>query len=269
MLRACALFALTVTATIGRSDDTWPRSGQNQLRVATYNIHSCKGLDSRCACERIAGVLRSTHADVIALEEVRANQAGEIAHDLGFEFVFAHADTVHGYDFGNAVLSRFPIIQTLTFPIGVPGRQQRACLRADILWFDPALAIHVFAVHLGLKKEERKAETLRLLSGEILGDPALRHAPVLLLGDFNEKSPGGFANKHLSARLRGIVRRSWPGFLPIVYLDRIYYNDVWKARSAHVGGSASALIASDHAPVTADFELDHEAASPRNKLTDR
>lgn len=231
-------------------------SGRPQLRVATYNIRSCEGLDSRFDCERIARVLRSTTADVIALEEVRANQAGEIARALGFYFIFAQADRVHGYVFGNAILSRFSIQQTRIYPIGVPGRQQRACIRADIAWPDNAHTIHVFAAHFGLRKAERETQTLHLLSTEILADPVLEHAPQILMGDFNEKSPNGFANQHISALLQPIVKASWPGFLPVMYLDRIYCNGAWKVRSAHLGGASfAALIASDHAPVVAELEL--------------
>jgi endonuclease/exonuclease/phosphatase family metal-dependent hydrolase len=229
-------------------------SGRPQLRVATYNIRSCEALDSRFDCERIARVLRSTTADVIALEEVRADQAAEMARALGFYFIFARADRVHGYVFGNAILSRFLIRQTRIYSIGVPGRQQRACVRADIAWPDDAHTIHVFAVHFGLSKAERKTQTLHMVSPEILADPALEHTPQILMGDFNEKSPNGFVNQHISALLQPIVKPSWPGFLPIMYLDRIYCNGAWKVRSAHLSASFAALIASDHAPVVAVLE---------------
>ena len=40
------------------------------LRIATYNIHRCRGIDGRTRPERIAAVLRDIDADVIALQEV-------------------------------------------------------------------------------------------------------------------------------------------------------------------------------------------------------
>src|SRR5712671_616297 len=40
------------------------------LRIATYNIHRCRGLDGRTRPERIAAVLKSIDADVVALQEV-------------------------------------------------------------------------------------------------------------------------------------------------------------------------------------------------------
>jgi endonuclease/exonuclease/phosphatase family metal-dependent hydrolase len=40
------------------------------LRIATYNVHRCRGLDGRTRPDRIAAVLRSINADVVALQEV-------------------------------------------------------------------------------------------------------------------------------------------------------------------------------------------------------
>src|SRR5258706_5299496 len=40
------------------------------LRIATYNVHRCRGLDGRTRPERIAAVLSAIDADVVALQEV-------------------------------------------------------------------------------------------------------------------------------------------------------------------------------------------------------
>ena len=47
-----------------------PESHWRTLRVATYNIHRCRGLDGRTNPARIAEVIRAIDADVIALQEV-------------------------------------------------------------------------------------------------------------------------------------------------------------------------------------------------------
>jgi endonuclease/exonuclease/phosphatase family metal-dependent hydrolase len=137
------------TRSIGQTGTTNRSAAMPRLRVVTYNIRSCEGLDGHFRCDRIADILRDTGADVIALEEVRAEQAAEIAQRLGYNVFFGHADAVHGYDFGNAILTRLAIRSTHLFPIGVSGRQQRACLRADISWPGAGEIVQVFAVHLG------------------------------------------------------------------------------------------------------------------------
>jgi len=227
---------------------------QPQLRVATYNIRSCEGLDGHFRCDRIADILQRIGPDVIALQEVRAEQAAEIAKRLGYNVFFGHADTVHGHDFGNAILTRLPIRQTHLYPIGVPGRQQRACLRADIAWPSENQIIHVFAVHLGLSVAERREQGQRLASAQILADPTIQNEPRILLGDFNEKFNHQDVNRSLKPLLHLIGKKSWPAPLPFVDLDRIYFSSDLKRVSAHIYRSHGALIASDHAPLMAALE---------------
>ncbi|HTC65719.1 MAG TPA: endonuclease/exonuclease/phosphatase family protein [Candidatus Acidoferrum sp.] len=221
-----------------------------QLTVTSYNIHSCEGLDLRVRCDRIAAILSRTHADVIALQEVRAGQEEEIARILGFHVLFARADHVGGYEFGNAILSRFPIRRSDVYPLGVPHHEQRVCLHAEIAWPGDASAIHVFSVHLGQNEMERRQQAERLASNSILENPSFHNAPRVLLGDFNEKSRNGIVNQTL-ASFQCATGRSWTAFSPILYLDRVYISSDLKFHDFHIDRSGSALIASDHAPITA------------------
>jgi endonuclease/exonuclease/phosphatase family metal-dependent hydrolase len=221
-----------------------------RLTVTSYNIHSCEGLDLRVRCDRIAAILRRTHADVIALQEARAGQAEQIARVLGFNVLFARADHVGGYEFGNAVLSRFPIRRSDVYSLGVPHHEQRVCLHAEIAWPGDASTIHVFSAHLGQNEMERRQQAERLASNSILENPSFRNAPRILLGDFNEKSRNGIVNQSL-ASYQCATGRSWTAFCPILYLDRIYISSDLKFQEFHIDRAGSALIASDHAPITA------------------
>ena len=227
-----------------------------QLRVVTYNIRSCEGLDGHYRCDRIADILRRIGADVIALQEVRAEQAGDIAQRLGYKVFFGHADTVHGYDFGNAILTRLPIRETHLYPIGVPGRQQRAVLRADITWPTGNETLHVFTLHLGLSVAERREQAKLVASPQIIEDPSIQNEPRILLGDFNEKFNHQDVNHTLKPLLQLAGKRTWPAFLPFIDLDRVYFSRDMKRRSAHVYRSGSAMIASDHLPLVAVLELE-------------
>jgi endonuclease/exonuclease/phosphatase family metal-dependent hydrolase len=51
------------------------------LRVATYNIHKCRGLDRRVRPERILDVLKHINADIIALQEVLSIEGGNRERD--------------------------------------------------------------------------------------------------------------------------------------------------------------------------------------------
>ena len=87
----------------------------NALRIATYNVHRCRGLDGRTRPERIAAVLSTIDADVVALQEVvgagprGGGQAEEIGAALGMGWIMSSARLLRGHQFGNVVLSRFPI----------------------------------------------------------------------------------------------------------------------------------------------------------------
>ena len=82
------------------------------LRVATYNIHRCRGLDGRTNPARIADVIRAIEPDVIALQEVIGaspsgpGHAEELGALLGMGWVMAPTRHLRGSLFGNVVLSR-------------------------------------------------------------------------------------------------------------------------------------------------------------------
>ena len=85
------------------------------IRIATYNIHRCRGMDRRTMPARIAEVIRDMGADVVALQEVIGagptglGQAEEIGAALGMGWVMASTRELRRHQFGNVVLSRFPI----------------------------------------------------------------------------------------------------------------------------------------------------------------
>ena len=76
------------------------------LRVVTYNVHKCRGLDGRTDVVRIANVLREVDADIAALQEVLDHQAETIAAELGMAFVMGENRKHGGHAYGNALLSR-------------------------------------------------------------------------------------------------------------------------------------------------------------------
>lgn len=236
------------------------------FRIATYNIHKCKGLDLRTNPARIAEVLREINADIIALQEVvsiengrlEENQAQFIAGELGFQHRIGENRKHLGGRYGNVILSRFPIITDKNFNITIAGREPRGCQHADVRLASNAL-IHVYNIHLGTAFFERRKQVKRLLDDEILNR---KHAaPRIMLGDFNEWT-NGLASRLLKAHFRSADlrehlarKRSYPGIFPFLHLDHIYYDTHLKIENAFLHRSRLALIASDHLPLVADFRL--------------
>lgn len=246
------------------------------LRLATYNIHKARGLDGRVRPDRIVGVLSELDADVIALQEVvsregkrpQDHQARYIADALGFHMQFGENRLHNGGAYGNVLLSRFPMHHARNYDISVARREPRGCLRADIHLPQGGL-LHLFNLHLGTSFLERRHQARRLFHEEILTGAHLPGSKIIL-GDLNEWT-SGLASRLLRLHFhpaqlhrRILRRRSYPGILPLLNLDHIYFDPGLQLRRVKLHRSRAALLASDHLPLVAEFTL--SAASQRARI---
>jgi len=228
-----------------------------RLRVVTYNVHKCRGMDGRVSAIRIANVLRELDADIIALQEVLDQQAEAISHELAMPFELGENRRHHGCAYGNVLMTLWPVRETHNYDLSVRGREERGCLRADIL-VNGGTLLHVFNVHLGTSPFERRKQGPRLIAPELLSHTDLQ-APRLVMGDFNEWTTGlatRLLRKHLeSADIRAHLNRSrtYPGILPFFHLDHIYYDPALRLDRLRLIRTPKTLIASDHLPLVADF----------------
>lgn len=234
-----------------------------RLRVATYNVHRCRGLDRLVRPARIAAVLQAIGADVIALQEVIGagprdpGQAEELGARLGYGWVMAPTRLLRRHLFGNVILSRFPIVQHVQHDLTWRTCEPRGCHRADIA-LPGGPTVHVYNVHLGTALRERRYQAARLAS--ILSDRHVR-GPKIVAGDFNEWTRG-LATTLLSRMFEGVDhaahlrrRRTYPGFLPLLHLDHIYYRGRLEVVSVEQPRTRLALVASDHLPLVAEFAI--------------
>ncbi len=241
------------------------------MRVVTYNVHKCRGLDRRVRPARIADVLRETGADIIALQEVvsvedamaarESHQARFIAEELGLNFCFGENRRHQGGAYGNVILSRLPFACVRNYDMTWRGREPRGALRADVqIGETNSELLHIFNVHLGTAFMERRGQGRTLVSDSILKNEELTGTRIML-GDFNEWTHG-LASRLLSEELqsadmrRHLSRaRTYPGVLPLLHLDHIYYDSALALERLTLHRSKTALIASDHLPLVADFRL--------------
>jgi endonuclease/exonuclease/phosphatase family metal-dependent hydrolase len=239
-----------------------------RIRVATYNVHKCRGLDRRTNPDRIAGVIAALDADIIAIQEIvdarngkpEFDQARRIHSQLnGYEFCFGENRRLHGGAYGNVTLSRFPVQLCENYDLTWRHRERRGCLRTDIS-LAKRTVLHLFNVHLGTSFAERRHQGRKLLTDEILTRPEYV-GPRIVVGDFNEWTRG------LASRLMGDAfaevkpgkflrySRTYPGILPMLHLDHFYYDKHLALKSFRLYRSRTALVASDHLPMVADFEI--------------
>ena len=237
----------------------------HQLRVATYNIHKGRGLDRRVRIGRIVEVLREIDGDIIALQEVLSvegkkpedHQARFIAQELGFHYRIGETRKLHGGAYGNVTLSRFPFVHAYSYDITQPGREERGCLRTDLQIASDRM-LHVYNLHLGTSYRERYYQARKLFDSGILKPMSGRRLRVIL-GDFNEWF-SGLTSRLLKDHFNSVpVRplfgrsRTYPGILPLVHLDHIYFDGAMDVLKVVVHRTRKALVASDHLPIVVDF----------------
>ncbi|HMK60015.1 MAG TPA: endonuclease/exonuclease/phosphatase family protein [Dissulfurispiraceae bacterium] len=233
-----------------------------RLRLATYNIHKCRGLDGRTDSGRIGSVLKPLKADVIALQEVigpslkSPGQEDVLATRMNMRPVLAPARSYRSHLYGNAVLSSLPVIKHESFDLSVEGYEPRLCQRVDVLVDNTA--VHIYNVHFGTSSPERSRQAKKLLS--FVMDTHVK-GPKIVVGDFNEWKKST-ASHLLSEKLHSMDlmphlrwRKTYPGILPVLHIDHIYFTGHVELNSLQVSRRWPALIASDHLPIVAELVI--------------
>lgn len=245
------------------------------VRVVTYNIHTCVGVDRRYDPSRISTVLREIDADIACLQEVDACRLSERQAD---QWAYLGAATgcrvITGTGvrqpcgrFSNAILTRFPVLAARLIDLTVAGYEPRAAIDADVLIGERVL--RVITTHFGLHAGERRQQANRLMAA--LGEPVptnRREAhSVLLMGDLNEWRGRRGAIRSLDRRLGpSAAARTFPSWMPVLSLDRIYADGSAVLRDVDVYRSPLARLASDHLPLVGRLYWNARDLRDRDRL---
>ncbi|HMD64457.1 MAG TPA: endonuclease/exonuclease/phosphatase family protein [Stellaceae bacterium] len=246
----------------------------------TYNIHTCVGVDRRYDPGRIAAVLREINADIACLQEVdarrgtgrHADQWAYLGEATGCQVILGTGVRAQCGRFGNAILTRFPVLTARSIDLTVAGYEPRGAIDADLLFGDRLL--RVIATHFGLRAAERRLQANRLMAA--LGGslpPRRREADaVLLMGDLNEWRGRSGAIRAFDRRLGpSAAERTFPSWMPVLALDRIYADGPAVLREVGVYRSPLARLASDHLPLVGNLCWDGHTAwrRERSRLSQR
>lgn len=239
---------VTLEESIAPDLNPWP------VTIATYNIHGAVGADGRFAPERVAGVLQEISADIIALQEVPLGGAAcpnvldLLQQATGFAAVEGPTMQCPDRRYGNAVLSRYPVIATRNIDLSFGSREPRGALDADISCHGHPL--RVIATHLGLRFAERRAQIQTLLQAFDTD-----RMPVILLGDINEWFAWGRTLNRLVSHFESVpAPPTFPSRWPVFALDRIWISPRRRLVHVNVHGTPLARIASDHLPLIAHID---------------
>jgi endonuclease/exonuclease/phosphatase family metal-dependent hydrolase len=231
------------------------------VKIATYNVHKCVGLDRRQSVDRIARVIRQIDPDVVALQEVVRqfgrhddhDQAAALAERLGMQMLMGTAIEGPDFEYGNVVLTRMPVAGHEKYDLSCRSYEPRAIQRVDIE-IDGGL-LHFYNTHLGTTYAERCEQSRRLVQTEILEASHPEH-PQVLVGDFNDwfqGTPSRLLGDHLYDATRH-MKPTYPSVAPVLRLDRIYVNHHVRARRVWAHTTPLARLASDHVPIVAVLE---------------
>jgi endonuclease/exonuclease/phosphatase family metal-dependent hydrolase len=233
-----------------------------EVLVASYNIHQCRGVDGRRDPRRIADVIHGLGADVIALQEVDSwpGTDGEpvqmefLAHTVGLRAISGPTiERIDGH-YGNALLTRLPIVDVAKLDLTVYRREPRGAL--DVRLDAGGGTLRVIATHLGLLPSERRYQVQRIIETVDEDD----RTATVLLGDINEWFVAARALRWLHARFGpGGGGRTYPAWLPLFKLDRIWARPAEALAGFRVHLTSVTRRASDHLPVSASIRVAPDA----------
>jgi endonuclease/exonuclease/phosphatase family metal-dependent hydrolase len=237
-----------------------------RLRVMTYNIHHGEGLDRKLDLDRIARVIQQEGVDIVALQEVdrgtsrtgRRDMPAELAKLTGLTCVFSNNFSFGGGEYGNAVLTRYPVKswKNTHYPMVRPS-EQRGLLQLEL---DIAgVELVFFNTHLDYNPRNDDSERWASVAAiEAAVRPHLGK-PVVLCGDFNATP-----NSRVYQRLRKTFEDTWahagqgegftaPAGVPVNRIDYLWFLKGPHLKPVKVWVPESS--ASDHRPVVAEFVL--------------
>jgi endonuclease/exonuclease/phosphatase family metal-dependent hydrolase len=231
--------------------------------LLSYNIHHGEGVDGKLDLERIAGVIRAVEPDLVALQEVdrkvkrsdAVDQPAELARLTKMQVVFGANIELQGGHYGNAVLSRLPIVRHKNHLLpNVEASEQRGVLEVEVELKSADERLLLFATHLDYRADNRE----RLASARAINELALAHTrqPALLAGDLNDtpdsKTLAELAQQWTSASEKPLA--TVPVHRPTRQIDFLLYrpDDRWKVVEVKVLDEA---VASDHRAIFAVLEL--------------
>jgi endonuclease/exonuclease/phosphatase family metal-dependent hydrolase len=255
------------------------------IRVLSYNMHRAIGVDRLFRPERISKVINHHQADIVLLQEVdvgvprsrKLDLAKEMAEAAGYRYYVTGLNVkLKKGMYGNATLSKFPIIQSRNIDLTVGRHKARGCQYSSIQISnssDFSQNINVFNLHLGLSSQERVRQIGLLINSEEFSS-STPGTPCLVGGDFNDWRTllAPIFTDILNFECATNHRRgyhnpflTYPAFTPTGGLDKIFYRgpmELIKRRRCWMGITR---LASDHLPVIAEFKLQTVGDSATSK----
>ena len=234
-----------------------------QLRVLSYNIHHAEGVDKKLDLERIANVILSVKPDIIALQEVdqtatrsgSVDQPAELARLTKMNVAFGANIPLQGGHYGNAVLSRFPILSHKNHLLpNIDNSEQRGVIAAEIEIPKLREPLLLLATHLDHRPDVKERIASAKFINQLVGKENIQ--PGLLAGDLNDVIGSETLNEFDAMWIRANAEplATIPVTSPTRQIDFIMFrpHERWKVVEVKVLDEA---VASDHRAIFAVLEF--------------
>ncbi|WP_408098994.1 endonuclease/exonuclease/phosphatase family protein [Peredibacter sp. HCB2-198] len=244
-----------------------------KLRILSYNIHKGFTIGNRdFILEQIRLALRETNADILFLQEVLGDHQDKKCRipdwktAIQFEYL---ADTVWTHfaygknavypegHHGNAILSKFPIMDWNNHVISTNRFEHRGLLKAKVQIPETGQEIVLANAHLNLLQGGR----------DLQADMIIKHmrtdegTPWVLVGDFNDwnkkispKIEHNLGAKEVFKFLHGKYPLTFPSFMPTLSLDRFFVHGLNPVTAMALTDSHWKNL-SDHLPLYVEIDL--------------
>lgn len=233
------------------------------IRVLTYNIKHGEGIDGKLDLSRAVRVIKSENPDLVALQEVdngtkrsdRVDQPKVLGELTGMQVVFGANIDYEGGKYGNAVLSKLPIVRSQNHPLpNIYNGEQRGVFEIEVKLPGSDSSLLLLATHFDFRQKDHD----RVASASVINELVASRGNVaaLLAGDLNtdpDSRPIHELQK-LWQRTNSNTMLTFPASLPARQIDYIFYYPAprWCVLETKV---LDEPIASDHRPVLAVLKL--------------
>lgn len=232
----------------------------DRITVMSYNIHAMRGMDKVLDAKRIASVIKKQSPDLVALQEVdmfteRSGKMDAIAileDETGMHGLFMKTFDYQGGEFGNAILSKYPIIEQRSIPL--PSRdayEPRIMMMVSVV-VGQNDTVHFYATHLDHHRDDSdRAVQMKKIIDTIRNDKY----KVILAGDLNCE-PGSEPLKMLDKILKRCPSEemTYPADDPYWIIDHIYYSEERGLKDLGLKVIPE-TVASDHRPIMTRFRI--------------
>lgn len=266
----CSLWLAVIALVFSNSLDTQRAHAADSVRVLCYNIHYGQGTDGKYDVARLAKVIAQTKPDLVALQEVdvgvkrsnRVHEAQRLSELTGLEVRFGPTQHYEGGLFGNAVLTRLPIldvmIQPLPYTESTPERvtYPRGAIVVTVKGPD-GKPLRFISTHFQHNVPEDRVAEAKAINQYFASESEV---PTILAGDMNarpEEEPIQVLLKRWTNAIDKDATPTAPATKPRSRIDYIFYRPAARFEVSETK-VINEPLASDHRPVFAILKLTQE-----------